>query len=552
MPFHVFPNTGSGSSPPVLHYNRRMTKNQRKNFIFSGFFILLASGGNIASALVTRAIVDTSVSGNLDQLWRLIPLALALIVAEYLTRITGRFFGMNYATNGIRELKDNYYVYLLEKNDDQEDLKRELSAFSVDADLLFNSYYFNQISLMASIISFILSLIAVIALNWILFIAAFVTSLLPLLVPYLYEKKLAKLAQDYSEKGKTYLNFVNESLLGGDEVRAYGRQRAFGRMHAERNAQFEESRKQSKLANFNSSRLSYSLTDFSFLTIITLSIILTVKGQVTLGTMMAIINLIHNIVIPLGDIATSINELNSAKNVKAKYENLPVSPEDSDEGLDFNEAIRISNLSYAYPDANQSALSDLSLNLPKNSKTAIIGKTGSGKSTLLKLLLGQLADFAGEIAVDGQNIREIEAKQYRQLFRLVPQDPYLFTDSILNNICFYSEDCDKEKLPKVIRQSLLEELILGEGGIERIINDKNRVSGGEKQRIVLARALMAGVEGKVLVLDEPSANLDHKTASTIIDQLTSMEEVTVVMVTHEYDPAILAKFDQIVDLSDIA
>ena len=323
-------------------------------------------------------------------------------------------------------------------------------------------------------------------------------------------------------------------------------------MHAEHNAQFEEGRKQSKLANYKSSQLSHSLTDFSFLTVITLSIILPVKGQVTLGTMMAVIDLIHNIVIPLGDIATSINELNSAKNVKAKYENLPVSPEDSDEGLDFNEAIRISNLSYAYPDANQSALSDLSLNLPKNSKTAIIGKTGSGKSTLLKLLLGQLADFAGEIAVDGQNIREIEAKQYRQLFRLVPQDPYLFTDSILNNICFYSEDCDKEKLPKVIRQSLLEELILGEGGIERIINDKNRVSGGEKQRIVLARALMAGVEGKVLVLDEPSANLDHKTASTIIDQLTSMEEVTVVMVTHEYDPAILAKFDQIVDLSDIA
>lgn len=323
-------------------------------------------------------------------------------------------------------------------------------------------------------------------------------------------------------------------------------------MHAEQNAKFEASRKQSKLANYNSSRLSYSLTDFSFLTIITLSIIMTVKGQVTLGTMMAIINLIHNIVIPLGDIATSINELNSAKTIKAKYENLPASPKDSDGELNFNEVIRISNLSYAYPDANQSALSNLSLNLPKNSKTAIIGKTGSGKSTLLKLLLGQLADFAGEISVDGLSIQEIEAKKYRQLFRLVPQDPYLFTDSILNNICFYSEDCDKGKLPKVIRQSLLEELILGEGGIERIISDKNRVSGGEKQRIVLARALMAGVEDKVLVLDEPSANLDHRTAATIIDQLTSMDEVTVVMVTHEYDPAILAKFDQVIDLSELA
>ena len=529
-----------------------MIKNQHKNFIFSGFFILLASGGNIASALVTKAIVDTSLSGNLDQLWRLIPIALGLIIAEYLTRITGRYFGMNYATGGILTLKDNYFEYLLEKNDDQEDLKRELSAFSVDADLLFNSYFFNQISLMASIISFILSLIAVIALNWILFIAAFITSLLPLLVPYIYEKKLAELAQNYSEEGKSYLNFVNESLLGRDEVRAYGRQRIFGRMHAEQNAKFEASRKQSKLANYNSSRLSYSLTDFSFLTIITLSIILTVKGQVTLGTMMAIINLIHNIVIPLGDIATSINELNSAKTIKAKYENLRAPPKDSDESLNFNKGIRISNLSYAYPDANQSALSNLSLNLPKNSKTAIIGKTGSGKSTLLKLLLGQLADFAGEISVDGLSIQEIEAKKYRQLFRLVPQDPYLFTDSILNNICFYSEDCDKGKLPKVIRQSLLEELILGEGGIERIISDKNRVSGGEKQRIVLARALMAGVEDKVLVLDEPSANLDHRTAATIIDQLTSMDEVTVVMVTHEYDPAILAKFDQVIDLSELA
>ena len=247
-------------------------------------------------------------------------------------------------------------------------------AFSVDADLLFNSYYFNQISLMASIISFILSLIAVIALNWILFIAAFVTSLLPLLAPYLYEKKLAKLAQNYSEKGKSYLNFVNESLLGGDEVRAYGRQRAFGRMHAERNAQFEESRKQSKLANYNSSRLSYSLTDFSFLTIITLSIILTVKGQVTLGTMMAIINLIHNIVIPLGDIATSINELNSAKNIKAKYENLPVLPKEADSPLNFNEAITISDLSYFYPDASLAAVSNLSLQIPKTAKPLSLAK----------------------------------------------------------------------------------------------------------------------------------------------------------------------------------
>ncbi len=524
-------------------------KSLRKDFIFSGVFILLSTAGDIASAFVLKAIVDTSVSRSLDQLWHLLPLALVLILAKYLARIAGRYFGISYATDGIRGLKDNYFAHLMEKLDFQDDIKQELSAFSVDADLLFNSYYFNQISLMASIISFLLSLVAVIYLNWILFVVAFVTSLLPLLVPYFYKKKLADLGRQYSEQGKGYLDFVNESLLGREEVLAYGRQAPFRRMHAERNAQVESSRKHSRLANYTSSQLSYSLTDFSFLMIITLGTILTIQGKVTLGTMMAIIQLIHNIVIPLGDIATALNELNSAKTVKARYENLPTIPGGETEAIGFNEGITVEGLTYAYPGSNQSAVSGLDLHLQKNSKIAIIGKTGSGKSTLLKLVMGQLCGFTGKILLDGQDIRQIDPKQRRQLFRVVPQDPYLFTDSILNNICFYAEECPQEKLPGVIKRSLLEDLVLGEGGIERLISDKSRVSGGEKQRIVLARALMAGVEDRILVLDEPSANLDHKSATQIIENIASMGNVTVLMVTHEYDPAVLTLFDQVIDLS---
>ena len=530
-------------------YNSKMPeKSHKHNFLLSGVFMLFSTAGDIASALILKAIVDTSVSRSLDQLWRLLPLALLLIVVNYLTRIAGRYFGMTYAIEGIRGLKDRYFAHLMEKLDHQEDIKQELSAFSVDADLLFNSYFFNQIFLMASIISFLLSLVAVIYLNWLLFIVAFATSLLPLLVPYLYKGKLAMLGKRYSEEGKAYLDFVNESLLGREEVLAYSRQAPFRRMHSERNSRLENSRKRSRLAVFNSSRLSYSLTDFSFLAIITLSTILTIQGQVTLGTMMAVIQLIHNIVIPLGDIATALNELNSAKVIKAKYENLPEIPEYESETIRFEHAIQITGLTYAYPESTQDAVFGLDMYLPKNSKAAIIGKTGSGKSTLLKLIMGQITDYSGSITVDGQDIRQIDPKLRRQLFRVVPQDPYLFTDSILNNICFYAEECPKERLPAVLRHSLLEELLLGEGGIERRISDKSRVSGGEKQRIVLARALMAGVKDRILVLDEPSANLDHKSAAKIIENITSMESLTVIMVTHEYDPAVLTLFDQVINL----
>lgn len=520
----------------------------QKKFLLSGFFILISTIGDIASAFILKAIVDTSVSRSLDQLWHLLPIALGLILVKYLARVAGRHFGLSYATQGIRGLKDAYFAHLLDKSDDPEDIKRELSAFSVDADLLFNSFYFNKIFLMASIISFLFSLVAVIYLNWILFIVAFVTSLLPLLVPYFHKKRLADLAERYSEKGKTYLDFVNESLLGREEILAYGRQAPFRQMHAQRNQEVEESRHRSRLANFRSSQLSYSLTDFSFLMIITLSTILTIQGHVTLGTMMAIIQLIHNIVIPLGDIATALNEVNSAKSVKARYENLPVSSE-AEGGLEFQQSIMLRGLSYTYPSAKQEALSHLSLDLPKNSKTAIIGKTGSGKSTLLKLILGRLHGYQGEILLDGVDARDMDIKSYRQLFRVVPQDPFLFTDSILNNICFYAQNCPNEELPSVLKRSLLEDVVLGEGGIERLISDKSRVSGGEKQRIVLARALMAGVKGKILVLDEPSANLDHKSARAIIENITSMEDVTVLLVTHEYDPEILARFDRVINLS---
>ena len=168
-------------------------KSQRFNFILSGVFMVLSTAGDIASALVQKAIVVTIISRSLDQIWHLLQLSLGLILVNYLTRIAGRYFGMTYATEGIRGLKDRYFAHLMETLDHQDDIKQELSAFTVDADLLFNSFYFNQIFLMASIISFLLSLVAVIYLNWILFIVAFVTSLLPLRVPFLYKTMLAKL-----------------------------------------------------------------------------------------------------------------------------------------------------------------------------------------------------------------------------------------------------------------------------------------------------------------------------------------------------------------------
>ena len=188
-------------------------------------------------------------------------------------------------------------------------------------------------------------------------------------------------------------------------------------------------------------------------------------------------------------------------------------------------------VNFKYPNSQRKVLSDISLSFKKNKKIALVGPSGSGKSSLLSLMI-RLFDFQeGDIFINDQNIKNIQLKNLRDKFSLVSQDTVLFDGSIYENIKYNSKSSSKDILNAVklacvdeFTDNLLEKLDtnIGENGI--------KLSGGQRQRIAIARAIAQKKE--IILLDEPTSNLDLKTESEIFKNISRTQNITLIVVAH--------------------
>ncbi len=181
-------------------------------------------------------------------------------------------------------------------------------------------------------------------------------------------------------------------------------------------------------------------------------------------------------------------------------------------------------------------IKNVSFKALKNSTLGIVGPSGSGKSTVISLLCGLYTCTEGKVLLDSTDIKELDLDYYRHQIGVLGQNVFLFNDSLKNNITYGSEDVTEHEIMNVIKVCELEEFIkrLEYGINTNIGNMGSTISGGEKQRIALARAILR--KPKLLVLDEPSTGLDKITRDTIIKNIEKMKgSVTMVIVSHNPD-----------------
>lgn len=202
--------------------------------------------------------------------------------------------------------------------------------------------------------------------------------------------------------------------------------------------------------------------------------------------------------------------------------------------LDLKEKIELRNVTFNYPNSEEQAVNNISLDVPKGASVAFVGASGAGKTTLVDIILGLLEPTKGEILVDGFNIND-NLPGWMENIGYIPQSIYLLDDTILRNIAFGIPDdlIDREKYEKAIKAAQLEVLIerlpkkentrVGERGI--------RLSGGQRQRIGIARALYNNPQ--VLIMDEATSALDNITEKFVIDSLERLRgDRTILMIAH--------------------
>jgi len=208
---------------------------------------------------------------------------------------------------------------------------------------------------------------------------------------------------------------------------------------------------------------------------------------------------------------------------------------------DFDE-IKFKNVFFKYPNTEKNVLNGININLRKNKKIAIVGPSGSGKSTLLGLMIRLFDLDKGEIIIGNENIKDLRLKNLRSYFSLVSQDTVLFDGSISENIK-YNSKLSTKSIEKFAELACVDEIIekLPQGLNSQIGENGVKLSGGQRQRIAIARALAQ--QKSIILLDEPTSNLDLRTESKLFDNLHSIKNITLVVVAHRLST--IKHFDEI-------
>jgi len=191
------------------------------------------------------------------------------------------------------------------------------------------------------------------------------------------------------------------------------------------------------------------------------------------------------------------------------------------------------NVTFTYPHTGITALSNFTLHIPAGHKIAIIGRTGSGKSTLSHLLLRMYDTTTGEVTVDNHNVNQYDVHTLRNGIAYAPQEPYLFSDTLLNNIRFGRADATDAEVMEAARMADLDKDINAfPQGYQTMVGERGvMLSGGQKQRMVLARAILKN--SNILLLDECLSAVDTQTEKTILGNLqTYLEGKTTIVITH--------------------
>ena len=212
----------------------------------------------------------------------------------------------------------------------------------------------------------------------------------------------------------------------------------------------------------------------------------------------------------------------------------PAPQAEPDPDFTFDKEIRLEQVSFTYPCAEQQALTGFSCSIIKGQQVGLVGISGSGKSTLAGIISGLLELQAGRLLIDGKELSPAELAAYRGKIGYVPQSPYLMAGSIAENVAFsqWGKPWDVEKVKKACRMAALDIVDTDPRGIDYPIGENGSgLSGGQAQRVSIARALYA--EPEILILDESTSALDQQTEAAIMATINSLrDQLTIIIIAH--------------------
>lgn len=301
-----------------------------------------------------------------------------------------------------------------------------------------------------------------------------------------------------------------------------------------------------KIETFMLSASTISHLGISLITSI-ISAYFVIRSFISVGTMVAITQLVNNVANPLYEISIGLTKMKSTNTIQLHLQEVIKKKESLSTNKPYHKIIDITSITcdhitFAYDQVP--AISDFTFQFEKGKKYAIVGLSGSGKSTLLKLLMGYDTVTLGSIKINGYPIEEIDKASYYRSTAMIQQEVFIFEDTLEANICLY-EPYNPKNLQLAIQQANLDTFLQKHpNGLQTALTEAGKqLSGGERQRIAVARAFVKN--SSLLFADEATASLDKESAYAIESALIQKTNCTCIVVTHDLHSSILKDFDEI-------
>lgn len=518
-------------------------------FCLAVFAALAAGSLNLILSWIIQQLMDTAAGKSGALSFR----TLLLISAGFVLLCAGLSL-LNYASQprflerAMRQYKDFAFKKLIGKSISSfrdESAAGYLSALTNDAASIETNYLAQMLAMITKAVTFIGALLLMCRYSLLMTAIAAGLTVLPLIASLLTGNRLQAVESRVSEQNGEFTAALSDCLAGFTVVKNFKAEREIFRLFAQSNKALEHEKFTGRRIKTLVGMIGAVTGIFAQLGVFIAGVYLSMKGgSMTPGAVVLFVNLMNFIISPIAELPGLLACRKAALGLVDKLA-AALERSSSREGSEtlnrLEHGIRLENVSFAY-EPGKTVLHGINAEFEAGRAYALVGGSGSGKSTLLNLLMAAETNYSGHILADGIELSDISTESLYGTMAAIQQNVFVFNASIKDNVSMF-RDFPKTEMDEAIARAHLGALIRERGEDYLCGENGSGLSGGEKQRISIARSLLK--KSSVLLADEVTAALDAQTAHRVSSDILDLQGITRIVVTHTLEESLLRRYDKI-------
>ncbi|MFU1802798.1 MULTISPECIES: ABC transporter ATP-binding protein [Gardnerella] len=534
--------------PDVKNYVKLFFKENKLVAFLSMIVFISLSMIYTAISWILQIIFDYMAGKGAFSLTTILLLVVSFMLAISLIFALKRSSYPRFLEKAMNQYKESVIKKLLQKSYSDFSLANSgtyLSVLTNDCERIQEKYLKKIFDFVQDVLMLVSSLALMIYYSPLLTVIALIISVLPMACSILTANGIATREEQVSKSNESYTALTKDVLNGVSVIKSFKAEQEVINRYQNQSMELEHTKnlREKTMTTVSALGTISSLGTQLGVMLIGAWMVNAHIGVITAGMVLAFTNLMNGVLQPIATLPQMLGEMKGAKKLISKMADyMSNAKEDSGEIIDDSiKSVVLSDVSYAY-DADHKVLKNVNLTLQAGKSYAIVGPSGAGKSSLINLLMGYYKDYEGSVKLNNHELSNVSKSSLYDKTTLMQQSVFMFDASILDNITLFKPFPNAE-VNRVIHLAGLDDLIAAKGKDYQCGENGSHLSGGEKQRIAIARSLLK--KSEILLVDEATSALDNETSANVTQSILDLQRILRLVVTHRLDANSLKQYDEI-------